>query len=242
MQELWYSTINMRCKNCRKQIDNDSKFCEHCGHTQLNDKDKTEEQKNLLWKEFDHSKNTDKILVLKAKALSGAVYDISITITKLLIDDAKSNKDFQKTLSEKEINDNFEDYFDNMFFLFMHITDRIAFGILGKEKRGLFIDALFLELREKLSKQVEGGLESARFREDFGNKWNAFQNEYGSYKLLPEKDEPYGNTVFWEFCKRIVSILKGKEPDILLMMVFTEYTTKGYVWLNIPQLLQDKRE
>jgi hypothetical protein len=105
---------------------------------------------------------------------------------------------------------------------YMHLVDVFALGILGLEKREIFGDRLIVavikELLQVLSREVS--------TDDFGkallDTYNRRQIEYSRYKILiPEKDQPLKNTLYWEFSKILFGMMEETEdtnPTTLMLL------------------------
>lgn len=196
--------------------------------------DKQNDSNRLMWSEFQGLKNNDDVLHKKAQSLAYVIYDLATDIIEMLI----SKENDPAYISEEKMNSNFERFFDSLLYFYMNISDRTSFAILGAEKRSFFVDALFLELREKLSKQVEGGVNSEIFRNKFGQEWNTFQDLFGRYKLVIADSKNLKDSVLWNYCKIIVDTLF---PDNIasIITVFYGLLADGIIWLNISQLLKE---
>ena len=108
-------------------------------------------------------------------------------------------------------------------FLFLHIIDRMAFNILNEEKKKIFMDIL-------VGKTVISTVDSYYFEElnsydenalmdSMINNYNRSQSDYRKCKkMLPEKNESSKDTIFWEFGKKISTIVVGGPSIVYVMM------------------------
>ena len=103
--------------------------------------------------------------------------------------------------------------------LYLHITSRKAFSILGEDKAWQLIEAqtsIFKDHMMGSGKAVIGDK-----REDVALSLELMlrerHSEYGKYKAFPEKDEGPKDTLFWEFGKHICEAA-GHPMDIRLIV------------------------
>jgi hypothetical protein len=156
----------------------------------------------------------------------------------LAVEDAKRILEELKKDKERKVDNKFGEVVFEMLLFYLHFIDRIAFQHLGVEPRNTFIDALFIEIRERLSRIHESGIDAMQFRSGFGNAYNARQAEYGKYKkMFAEKDEGTKDTLFWEFGKKIAGIL-GNEMDIVVIM-YVQAIVYSLTALQLPELFQE---
>jgi hypothetical protein len=174
------------------------------------------EEKHELWDQFKGMNNCDETLFKKAEALVPMLGFIVSQNTKSLFEALKKENDINRKLDEA----NYGKVFIETALFYMHLVDRIAFQYLGIEMRNTFIDAFFIEFVEALSRQgYESGIKAAQFRSCFLDAYNERQEEYGKYqKMVPQENEGTKGTLFWEFEKKIASIL-GSQTDILTIML-----------------------
>ena len=185
-----------------------------------------------LWQQFQGKGNSDEILIEKAKAVSPFVVTLVIEDTKSLFQQLEKDKE------RKVDRDKFGAVFLEMALFYLHFVDRIAFQYLGAERRNIFIDALFVEIKEALSRIHESGIDAMQFRSTFGDAYNERQVEYGKYKkLFAEKDEGTKDTLFWEFGKKIAGIF-GSEMDIIVIMYVTTIVY-SLTALQLPELFKE---
>lgn len=106
-------------------------------------------------------------------------------------------------------------------YLVLNLTDRFAFINLSHEKR----NKLMFELVElSISSAVDAtchqwsDAEIKRIKEDCLHNYKVSLKQWGQYKVLfPEKNEKMGDTVFWEFSKKVASLV-GHENDLAYIM------------------------
>jgi len=109
-------------------------------------------------------------------------------------------------------------------WLYIHLIDRIAFKLIGPEKRSALIDALVEKTVEILRETAEEespelkqlGNEAVKKAELEASFWEILserQMEYAKYpKLYPEGNEGYGSTLLCEFGKKL-AVVVGREHD-----------------------------
>lgn len=126
-------------------------------------------------------------------------------------------------------------------FLFLHVTDRMSFDILGQDRKSVFMDRL-IELTvnstidtafPRLGLDERGNLKSSMLRD-----YNASQYEYGQYrKMFPDKNESSKDTVFWEFGKKVAERI-GQPMDISYIMLSMELVVASLKALDLNNILQ----
>lgn len=184
----------------------------------------------LLWQQFKGKKNTEEILFDKAKSVAPFVVHMITEDSKLLFQKIK------KTEKNKK-DDKFDEVFFEMALFYLHFVDRIAFQYLEVKQRNIFVDTLFVEVRELLSHVYESEIDATQFRSSFGEAYNDRQNEYGQYKkLFAEKDEGTGGTLFWEFGKRLARVLSSDKDILVKMYIQTRIYTLAA--LQLPELFK----
>lgn len=200
------------------------------------DMEKRGKGEDALWDQFKSLANTDEVLQKKAKELAPALVHVVNMTTDALI------KNLKETAKIKIDGPHSNEAFLEILLFYMHWMDRIAFDHLGKEKRGVFMDALFLEVRESISQLQEGGIEATEVRSVITALYAERQNEYAQYKkLFPEKEEGYGGTLFWEFGEKVSSILSQKKGDVLIIgLLVNDLVVRMMGILEIPKLLSNQ--
>jgi len=231
----------MYCKKCGKKISKDNKFCNFCGEKII--KNNKIENKNIEnnWKDYSDLTNSDIDLTKKAKLLAPLIADVGLDVDKFLLDiftkDKKSSKKNTKTIDEKKGTLRLQ-----FICLFMSISDRIAFGSLGDEKRSLFIDNLILSVAKHLfNKSLEEVDDSniASKISSFIDSWNVFQGNYGNCKsMIADKDESPKDTLFWEFSKNITALIDKNDLAAMMEIMFLIIRVVGI--LQIANLLEEK--
>jgi hypothetical protein len=187
--------------------------------------------KKGIWLEFKGQKNTDDVIKLKSYKLSYYLVYLSAKATEKLFENAEIK------LEESR----YHEIFVEVSIFYLHFVDRVAFQYLEKKTKEFFMDNLFIELSKRILDSFKESPQSQLiFNSLFINMSNERQIEYGKYKnILPEKDENMRDSLFWEFGKKICSILK-KEEDLHLMMLIQIYLTKPLIEvLNVPDLLKE---
>ncbi len=100
----------------------------------------------------------------------------------------------------------------------LHLFDRVMFLEFGAENRDVFMDALYQEVRERLSREYVSGMVAAAFRDLANETYNARQTEYGAYKLFPDKQEgSLRKTLFWEYTKKMFLTAGLTNPALMVV-------------------------
>lgn len=102
---------------------------------------------------------------------------------------------------------------------YMHLVDRRAFAHLGAAKRNIFLDRVIVTVLEvavqALSKDASAGDLGRALRDTYSRR----QIEYGRYKVLvPDKDEPLSDTLYWEFSKILLTFVDDSNPATLMFL------------------------
>lgn len=127
-------------------------------------------------------------------------------------------------------------------YLFLNLTDRVAFTVLGNEKR----DKIMTELEEiSISSAVKALCHDWRddkikkIEEECRHNYIVSMEEWGQCKgLFSEKDKGMKDNLFWEFSK-VIAKLAGHEKDIAYMLLPTELATAALKDLD-PKLFIEK--
>lgn len=172
-----------------------------------------------------------------AKALSDRILEASSM-------NAEAVKKFYEEHNEEELEIDTWKLWEIVFefeFLFLHVTDRTSFDILGQDRKSVFMDRL-IEVTvnstidtafPRLGLDERGNLKSSMLRD-----YNASQYEYGQYrKMFPDKNESSKDTVFWEFGKKVAERI-GHPMDISYIMLSIELATASLKRMEIKTLLQ----
>ena len=130
--------------------------------------------------------------------------------------------------------------------IYLHLIDRIAVECLPAEQRYEFQGGLVrwvIKESQKVYKEkfknaeAYHGLLSSNFEDAFGDLYNERQREYSEYvKLIAGPGEAAGGTLFWDFGKRIGSILG--HTDVITVMGAQGAAVQGVTFLNTKDLLQ----
>lgn len=193
-----------------------------------------EQKSEKIWKQFKGQSNTDEILVEKARALAPLLTFLSNENAKFL---------FEKLKEEDKTsigNDKFGEILFEIVIFYLHFIDRLSLQHLGIEKRKIFMDALFLKVREVLSKVEEDSYATTQFYTDFETAYHKRQLEYAEYKkMFPEKDEGTKDTLFWEFGKKIARIIDSETNLPIILYVQTDVVSSVEV-LKLPELFNEE--
>jgi hypothetical protein len=103
---------------------------------------------------------------------------------------------------------------------FMHLVDRMAFGILGWEKREIFGDRLQVAVTKEILAELSKDISADDFGEALRETYNRRQMQYSRYKLLVpnEKDDPLKDTLYWEVSKILFEYINNYNPVTLVFM------------------------
>jgi hypothetical protein len=102
---------------------------------------------------------------------------------------------------------------------YMHIVDRLAFRHLGPKRRQVFGDCFVLKVIEEFLRIPEKGIDPAAFASQLKDTYNRRQIEYARYgELIPAKEDPPKDTLFWEFNKILFAFINDTNPVTLLFL------------------------
>jgi len=156
-------------------------------------------------------------------------------------------------------------------FLFIHLTDKIAFGVFGSERRAHFMDVLVFWINKVITQDITPYL-SPKFKKEMSfeekikvsnhyrtlladknqqflekvklgsfdhEELNARNSEYSNYrKLFAEKNEPFKDTLFWEFGKHVSEVVAGNPDNVSYIMLGIELAVNSFKKLDIHEKLQ----
>lgn len=192
---------------------------------------KTEPKEEDLWKHFHGRGNSNDILTEKAKVLAAIIVDWSRTGALQLIEQ------LEKDAKDKKPNEKFSEIFLEAIILYVHFTDRIAFQLLETEQRDFFIDALMAEVIDILTEAQPTAEKKALFGSIVGDMYNERQVEYSKYKMAAAENEGLGGTLFWEFGKKVSSLI-GFEQDAITTFQVQICIVGGLKFLQLPKLFE----
>jgi len=190
----------------------------------------------------------------KKDILNEIAAGLSVDIFKEAISCAESVEKFQKkeVKGKSEIDSlQYRQLAIEFMFLFIHLSDRIAFGLLGSEKRSQFMDLLAFWMNRMISEDIATYITS-KFKTAVQiipkisfvgldhEQLNERNIEYSKYKkLFPEKNEAYKDTLFWEFGKHVSKIVAGQPNDIAYAVLAIELAISSFKNIGIHERLQE---
>ncbi len=191
-------------------------------------KDKKSSKK--LWQQFKGKCNTDNVLIDKAKSLAPIIIGLAV----------KESQELKKYQELKKVTDDkFKEVSFEMIPFYIHYADRVAFQYLKSEQRKKFVIALFTEIREQLSSVCKNENDAVQFKATFTDTYFNRQEEYSKYKLPINKKEKDKENLFWQFNRKIASIL-GDETDIRIMTYIQMIVLSSLSVFQLPELFQEE--
>lgn len=187
---------------------------------------------------FDKYKKKSKLSIDEASSLvSAMLFESSMNGAQIFQDfDSENNKEmpvevFWETVLEFQ-------------FLFLHITDRIAFGSVDNAKRSLFMDSLI----EKISQHTidraynqPSSSKSERLKDilsGYFERLNKRNIQYANYqKLFPDGKESPAGTLFWEFGKTLSSVASGSE-NLFIVEASNKYVLEVLKTINLNDIIE----
>lgn len=160
-----------------------------------------------VWSYFHAKKNTESVLREKADLIARLVeksWDSGLIFAAALRD---QKPDISLEVAEAKC------VWSETAALFVRVIYELASKALTEQELEVFIDAILVSLTNRLENK---GIQSS----DFNKLLDERLEEYRAYlKWFPEKDESYANTLFWEFGKKVATILNvGKNALFLTLL------------------------
>lgn len=169
--------------------------------------------------------------------ISEAVVLLTHDINSISIECTNKVTEFCTSDSDKIVSDNdFGSIIVEFEYLYLHIVDRYAYIALPENIRDAFIEALGINVIELNYKKYGFNLENKLIEDTKEYETNILNNrnrEYSKYKkIFPDKGEGTGNTLFWEFGKKItLEYLHSNNPAVIVKCAITasEIIIKGNI-------------
>lgn len=188
---------------------------------------------------FTKSKKKSQLSIDEASTL------VSALLFESSINGAKVFKDFGIDKSEKRMtNEVFWETVLEYQFLFLHITDRIAFDSLGNEKRSQFMDSLIDKISQHTIDKAynqPSSSKSTRLEEivtSYYDRLNQRNIQYAKYRnLFPDSKESPAGTLFWEFGK-IISSLVSESENIFFVESSNKFAYEALKVLNLKEVIE----
>jgi hypothetical protein len=102
---------------------------------------------------------------------------------------------------------------------YMHLVDRLAFAHFGAVKRGTFSDRFIVAVVKEFLREMSRDLSADSLGNSLRDTYNRRQIQYAKYKtLIPQKDGPLKDTLYWEFSKVLFGFLDDANPATLTFL------------------------
>jgi hypothetical protein len=102
---------------------------------------------------------------------------------------------------------------------YMHLVDRMAFAHLGAAKREAFGDRFIVAVVKEFLEEISREMSADTLGNALRDTYNRRQLQYAKYKvLIPKKDDPLNNTLYWEFSKILFNFLDDTNPATLMFL------------------------
>ncbi len=190
---------------------------------------KDDKENKKLWQQFKGKKNTEDILIEKAKALAPVIIGLSVTESRKL----------KKYYELKNVpDDKLKELSYELIPLYIHCADRIAFQYLEPEQRKMFIITLFTEVRKELSSVCESEKDAIQFTLTFTDLYFDRQEEYSKYETSADKDNGDKNNLFMQFSMRGAGML-GHKMDIRIVVYVFVTVSSTLLAFQLPELFQE---
>ena len=154
-----------------------------------------------------------------------AIGELSNVIFKTSIECAEALKNYLNDSTEKERQEKWIYVLFEFIYFFMHMTNRIAFGNLGDERRiklqnelaPIIIDPTIESFFGHWPKKLKEGIES-----DFYMKLNDAEIEYSDCKQLLPKDNPFSDkALFSKLAKNVAELSGHSHNQEMLIQIIT---------------------
>jgi hypothetical protein len=102
---------------------------------------------------------------------------------------------------------------------YMHLVDRMAFAHFGAVKRETFGDRFIVAVVREFLQETSRELSADSLGKALRDTYNRRQIHYATYKVLvPKKDDPLKDTLYWEFSKILFGFLNDTNPATLMFL------------------------
>ena len=102
---------------------------------------------------------------------------------------------------------------------YMHMVDRLAFAYLGAAGRKVFGDRLIVAVVKEVLQELSREVSADDFGSTLRGTYNRRQKEYARYRvLIPEKEQPLKDTLYWEVSKILFGLLNDENPATLMFV------------------------
>lgn len=102
---------------------------------------------------------------------------------------------------------------------YMHLVDRLAFAHLGAARCEAFGDRFVVAVVKEVLRELDKEVPADDFGQALRDTYNRRQVQYAGYKvLIPAKNEPLKDTLYWEFSKVLCGFLDDQNPATLMFL------------------------
>lgn len=185
-----------------------------------------------IWDKYSGMGNSDGMLTAKGESLGSVIAYLSNSVAESFLERVKEREsDFDDEKYYKDV------YLETIAVL-VHLSDRIAFSILGPEKRAPFIDSAVDTIAKNLSETQEDETLKQQMIPHFRKFIDGKQQEFANYKIPESSDEPMGGTLFWEVSNNYSEICELKH-DIITMMTAQTLISSALPTMEVKELLSN---
>ena len=154
----------------------------------------------------------------------------------------------KKDINQNKYNLSDTEWFSILFefiYLYLHLTDRFAFGHMNEEQRGsLMIELEELSITAAVDAVCLGWPEDKKERikeECMGNFYISVAEYSKCKKWLPKKDEGAKDTLLWEFGKTIAKLAE-QEHAVIFKLTVAQTVTNSLKDLDIKSFIKRVKE
>jgi len=184
---------------------------------------------------FDKYKKKSKLSIDEASSL----------VSSMLFESSMNGAQIFQDFNDKEMpNEVFWEAVLEFQFLFLHITDRIAFGTMSNEKRSQFMDSLIENISQHTIDNAYNQPSSSktpRLKEilsEYFDRLNQRNLQYTNYKkLFPDGKESPSGTLFWEFGKILSIVVTGSE-NIFIVEASNKFSYEVLKTINLKEIIE----
>ena len=187
----------------------------------------------MTWKFLRGEQNSETGLENKGRSVAGLMTKAAAENAHALLEIIQGSR----CGSEDDTEEEFVGIFIEFVYLYLHIGDRLAFELLGAEKRNVFVDAL----REKTLDILSEGYDSKAARDEFcagfGEALDARESIYSTYRWGPGEDGGLEGELLWEFAKYMGKSM-GANMDPAIILGIQKLVAQSLVSFELPRLLK----
>lgn len=195
----------------------------------------------LQWKDYRDLPNTENNMLLKAQILGAAITSI-IPDNRAYLEELVCQE--LDDVDKQEIKNKFKTEFHvltrDFLFFYLQLVSRDVKQYFSLEEFHLFMDALYVDVRERIVKANFNKVQAHFFRKKFNEQYNLFQRKYHYYKVEDSIGFVSPNTLFGEFISDLETTLGIK--SVFVLVGLPQLISNYLVALNLGVLITGKKK